>query len=753
MANFSKSFNFRNGLQVDDNKLIVKPNTGLVGIGSTIPTQILDVEGNINSSGTLNSTNVEVGTGITVGINSAIKLDGGSGRITATEYIGDGSTLTNVVAIATAGFKELSGTLSTTSSVGIGSDNVGGLGIQTGKFPDFTLDVLGDVRVTGPSTFIGITTISDLFANTLSVSNSSSFDDVLVSGVSTFIGISTSTSLIQANGLEVAGVSTFGDNVQFKDFVRFGKPQSEEDNVPGKFAVYNGNSLFPSSMVYTGGHLYIEPMTQVRFGKPSNYLRFYSESIGTGAGRGQIQFGYSVGENGPKGLDIFGHGTLSMKVANKEAVGIGSTVADVTLSYNGSPRLMTSGVGVTIFNQLDTTNLNVTGISTFNDAIDANAGATLNQLNVTGVSTLTGRLTATEINSASSNVVRLLQSGTQVFNTIGAGVSVSNTLKIGSLNGGTSGLSTHDAALIYGDESGVNAFMTRRSLNILNNDTGNFNYFLNINNLKDSGTDRTGDFVWHKASNALMTLTGIGGSLGIGVTTPAVALEVVGGATIGGAVNMSGNVTIDTLNLNNPLNGNLIGNVTGNLTGNLTGNVNSTSGVNNINTLEIKNIIGIGSTGNGGELLFVNPTGLNTGGDGTTHNKLFINDEGRVGVGTTALTGVESNRITVHGDIRVHAGSVLVGNSVVPKSAVDFSDVVNVPDQGGGYSWPVDRSKIAYMIPPKVTTAQRNLMYDGSGNGGLGGGSTVTGALLYNTTLNRLELYDGNGWVGLATVA
>ena len=81
------------------------------------------------------------------------------------------------------------------------------------------------------------------------------------------------------------------------------KPHSEEDNVPGKFAVHNGNSLFPSAMVYTGGHLYIDPMTQVRFGKPSNYLRFYSQSIGTGAGRGQIQFGYSVGENGPKGLE------------------------------------------------------------------------------------------------------------------------------------------------------------------------------------------------------------------------------------------------------------------------------------------------------------------------------------------------------------------------------------------------------------------------------------------------------------------
>ena len=145
-----------------------------------------------------------------------ISLDGVTGIITAKNYFGDGSTLTNVVAIATAGFKELSGTLSTSFSVGIGSLNVGGVGVTIGKFPDFTLDVIGDMRVTGPSTFTGITTTSDLFANTLSVSDASSFDDVLVSGASTFTGISTNTSLIQANGLEVAGVSTFIGNVLFR---------------------------------------------------------------------------------------------------------------------------------------------------------------------------------------------------------------------------------------------------------------------------------------------------------------------------------------------------------------------------------------------------------------------------------------------------------------------------------------------------------------------------------------------------------
>ena len=38
MANIKKSFNFRNGVQVDDDNLKVSA-TGLVGIGTTVPTE------------------------------------------------------------------------------------------------------------------------------------------------------------------------------------------------------------------------------------------------------------------------------------------------------------------------------------------------------------------------------------------------------------------------------------------------------------------------------------------------------------------------------------------------------------------------------------------------------------------------------------------------------------------------------------------------------------------------------------------
>ena len=140
------------------------------------------------------------------------------------------------------------------------------------------------------------------------------------------------------------------------------------------------------------------------------------------------------------GLDIYGvNGHVDIKT--------GLVVSGITTLATGIVTTSANIVGGATVDQL-----NVTGVSTFNGAIDANAGATLNQLNVTGVSTLTGRLTATDINGASVNGVKLSHEGTQVAVTLGAGVSVSNTLRIGSLNGGTNNLSTLHGEVSYGQE-------------------------------------------------------------------------------------------------------------------------------------------------------------------------------------------------------------------------------------------------------------------------------------------------------------
>ena len=120
MANITKAFNFRNGVQVDDDNLIVN-QTGLVGIGTTIPTQALDVRGkvsvlqdpNVIGSGLINATsgiitsltvtdtlivnNANVSTGQ---VGEGVAVGSPAGVVTATTgivtYFGDGQYLQNV---------------------------------------------------------------------------------------------------------------------------------------------------------------------------------------------------------------------------------------------------------------------------------------------------------------------------------------------------------------------------------------------------------------------------------------------------------------------------------------------------------------------------------------------------------------------------------------------------------------------------------------------------------------------------------
>ena len=105
MANIRKSFNFRDGVQVDEDNFIVN-SQGLVGIGTTVPAESLDVRGNINVVGVITAGNEFVSALNVTGF--ATITDGTFGRleaptsgiVTATTgiltYYGDGSTLSNL---------------------------------------------------------------------------------------------------------------------------------------------------------------------------------------------------------------------------------------------------------------------------------------------------------------------------------------------------------------------------------------------------------------------------------------------------------------------------------------------------------------------------------------------------------------------------------------------------------------------------------------------------------------------------------
>jgi hypothetical protein len=123
MANIRKSFNLRNGVQVDDDNFIVNAN-GLVGIGTSVPREFLDVRGNVQVVGHTTSNTLYAGFST---IGSLVVTEGiqSTGVITATSFSGSASGLTGIYAIAVDGWYIDSGnsSISTSFKVGIGTTN------------------------------------------------------------------------------------------------------------------------------------------------------------------------------------------------------------------------------------------------------------------------------------------------------------------------------------------------------------------------------------------------------------------------------------------------------------------------------------------------------------------------------------------------------------------------------------------------------------------------------------------------------
>ena len=163
MSNYNKSFNFRNGVQVDEDDLIVRGS--LVGIGTTIPRSELDVVGNVSVTGLVTSANLYVSgiaTFTDVKIGTGITFYGNAGIISATFY-GDGSNLTN---IPTSQWVDIDPGIGVTSIYAIGN-----VGIATTS-PTNTFQVGG--RVENGDSGVGISSAGNIRAS--GIVTASSFD-------------------------------------------------------------------------------------------------------------------------------------------------------------------------------------------------------------------------------------------------------------------------------------------------------------------------------------------------------------------------------------------------------------------------------------------------------------------------------------------------------------------------------------------------------------------------------------------------
>lgn len=167
MANYKKSFNLRNGVQVDDDNFIVNPN-GLVGIGTSIPTEFLDVRGNVKVVGHTTSNTLYSG----IATIKSLRTDDivSSGVITASSFSGSASGLTGIFAIAVNGWyiNSSNSSISTTSKVGIGTTNPQ-YSLQignpiSGKGIHFSASS-GDIYTNGNYNSTGVITATSFYGN------------------------------------------------------------------------------------------------------------------------------------------------------------------------------------------------------------------------------------------------------------------------------------------------------------------------------------------------------------------------------------------------------------------------------------------------------------------------------------------------------------------------------------------------------------------------------------------------------------
>ena len=226
MANIKKAFNFRNGVQVDDDNLIVNAN-GLVGVGTTVPTEALDVRGkvkviqdpNVVGSGVVNATtgiitsltvtdtlivnssNIssgQVGEGVAIGSPAGIVTATASGIVT---YYGDGSSLDG---LPTSQWDNV--------DVGLGYTSIyarGNVGVGTVD-PRFTLQVGGNNGLTLVDG-VGINSTGGIVAT--GVVTATTFKGNVSGDISS--GLSTITQLENTNtntvGVVTAGSGFVGD--------------------------------------------------------------------------------------------------------------------------------------------------------------------------------------------------------------------------------------------------------------------------------------------------------------------------------------------------------------------------------------------------------------------------------------------------------------------------------------------------------------------------------------------------------------
>ena len=673
MANIRKTFNFRNGVQVDEDNFIVD-SLGKMGIGTTVPSQFIDCRGNAKIVGILTSQSLETRNaniaGVTtfsgtVHVGSAITMYPVTGIISATQIHGDGRNLIN---IPTSQWTDINAGLGHTSIY-----NEGFVGVSTND-PRFTLQVGGNDDLTTFANGVGINSSGNIVATGVITATTFKGD---------YLGSLVDADIVDAEGLVVSGISTISGVSINSGHASALSVGSTNLNVTGVSTL--GVTTFSNTVSFGSSALFGD-LTKLSFGNSNEYEMYYKPDTD------EIRVGVTTGNNYVLTCDVIDIKDATGNAHLIIARGNSATNKYVELLHNDNRRLITNGIGVTVYGVVDAAEFDgdvIAGIATISTKLD------LGSVSSQGISTSSPQSELHVFNSGISSV--LIESG-----------SNESVVTLGrNTNGQTSG------AVRYGNKSAGFSYSNEDALDFINYDTGNVNFYLSAGT-----TGGTGDFHWFYRANTtrLMTLTN-DGKLGVGVTVPNSNLHVVGTSTctgnsfFGSNVEIAGSINIKGVgNLVLPSGvqvggAGLVGDV---LAANndvvfdngltLAGSQNRantyvTTGISTFSAIESQTIVGI-STNN----ISTNLNGEGTGtllGVGADDNRRFVVDnEGKMGIGTA-----------------------------IPKCDADFAGI--------------GKTDANFMrLPTHSTTSRDNL-------------SSLTlldGALIYNTTLKKIQFHDGTSW-------
>ena len=199
----------------------------------------------------------------------------------------------------------------------------------------------------------------------------------------------------------------------------------------------------------------------------------------------------------------------------------------------------------------------------------------------------------------------------------------------------------------------------------------------------------------------------------------------------------------------------------GNLKFNIEANINKTSGVSTVSVLNVINGIGFNNNNPQTKLDFLSATAaFNTIGIGTTNPATKLDIKGSayiesIGINTNTIKSDASFDV---GNFQIAGSAIELFQSNLKLDSLSKVGVGTYGDQPGGV---VDLRKgnvqsNAWVFVPHLTTTERNSKTSAAGSG------ISTGAIIYNTTTDRVELFlppsgassaSTTYWVGIATVA